>query len=195
MTTPSLRPPAVIAVLGAGNMGSGIAQACAQAGFVVRVRDVDEPTVHKGRERIEKMLAGAIERQKMSPARRDEVLGRVTFTTDLTAAVAGAALVVEAVFEEVAVKRAVFAEIAPQVSAETIVATNTSSLSVAELSEGSPIRGGSRVSTSSIRRRSTSSSRSSGDPRAIERRSGSSSGSATCCARSRSRPRTRPASA
>ena len=138
MTTPSLRPPAAVAVLGAGNMGSGIAQACAQAGFAVRVRDVDEPTVRRGRERVEKMLAGAIERKKMTPARRDEVLARITFTTDLPSAVAGAALVVEAVFEELSVKRSVFAEIAPLVGAGTIVATNTSSLRVAELGEGLP---------------------------------------------------------
>ncbi len=83
MPETSLRPPAAVAVLGAGNMGSGIAQACAQAGFQVRVRDVDHPSLQKGRERIEKMLAGAIERKKMTPARRDDVLARITFTTEL----------------------------------------------------------------------------------------------------------------
>jgi len=139
MTTVSLRPPASVAILGAGNMGSGIAQACAQAGFTVRVRDVDEPSLTKGRERVESMLAGAIQRQKMTPAKRDEVLGRLTFTRSLEAAVHGAALVIEAVFEELAVKRAVFAEMAPFVAADTIVATNTSSLSVTELGAGFPL--------------------------------------------------------
>ena len=138
MTVPSLRPPAVIAVLGGGNMGSGIAQAAAQAGFSVRVRDVDAPAIDRGRGLIAKMLAGAIERKKMTPARRDEVLGRITFTTDLAEAVRGAALVVEAVFEEVGVKRALFHDLAPLVGPETIVATNTSSLSVTELGEGFP---------------------------------------------------------
>ncbi|MGD0257201.1 MAG: enoyl-CoA hydratase-related protein [Thermoplasmata archaeon] len=138
MSTVSLRPPATVAVLGAGNMGSGIAQACAQAGFVVRVRDVDDPAIAKGRERIETMLAGAIQRKKMTPAKRDEVLSRLSFTKSLEEAVRGAALVIEAVFEEVPVKRAVFAEMAPFVGAEAIVATNTSSLSVTELGQGFP---------------------------------------------------------
>ena len=87
MSTVSLRPPATVAVLGAGNMGSGIAQACAQAGFVVRVRDVDDPAIAKGRERIETMLAGAIQRKKMTPAKRDEVLSRLSFTKSLEEAV------------------------------------------------------------------------------------------------------------
>ncbi|EQD39893.1 3-hydroxyacyl-CoA dehydrogenase, NAD binding domain protein, partial [mine drainage metagenome] len=119
-------------------MGSGIAQACAQAGFAVRVRDVDAPSLARGRSRIEGMLQGAIDRKKLTAAKRDEVLGRIVFTTDLAAAVAGAALVVEAVFEEIEVKRAVFREIAPLVGPETIVATNTSSLRVADLGEGVP---------------------------------------------------------
>jgi enoyl-CoA hydratase / 3-hydroxyacyl-CoA dehydrogenase len=133
-----LRPPAAIAVLGAGNMGSGIAQACAPAGFAVRVRDVDEATLSLGRQRLEKMLAGAIERKKMTAARRDEVLGRLRFTTDIGEAVRGAALVVEAVFEELSVKRAVFTEVATHVEADAIVATNTSSLRVTELAQGFP---------------------------------------------------------
>jgi len=138
MPVPSLRPPAIVGVLGGGNMGSGIAQACAQAGFVVRVRDVDAAAIARGRGLIEKMLAGAIERKKLSPKKRDEVLARITFTTDLTEAVQGASLVVEAVFEEIEVKRALFREIAPLVGHDSIVATNTSSLSVTELGEGFP---------------------------------------------------------
>lgn len=138
MVPPSLRPPATVAVLGGGNMGSGIAQACAQAGFAVRVRDVDAPSIARGRGLIERMLTGAVERKKLTPAKRDDVLARVTFTTDLSEAVRGAALVIEAVFEEESVKRALFAEVAPLVAPDTIVATNTSSLSVTALGEGFP---------------------------------------------------------
>jgi len=138
MTAPSLRTTGPVAVLGGGNMGSGIAQACAQAGYTVRVRDVDDMAVARGQALIEKTLAGAIERKKMTPAKRDEVLGRITFGTDLGAAVDWAALVVEAVFEEESVKRALFDEIRPLVAPDTIVATNTSSLSVASLGEGFP---------------------------------------------------------
>src|SRR5580658_377019 len=138
MSIPLLRPPAIVAVLGGGNMGSGIAQACAQAGFSVRVRDVDAPAIARGRSLIEKMLTGAVERKKLTTAKRDEVLSRVTFTTDLREAVDGAALVIEAVFEEESVKRALFAQVAPLVGPDTIVATNTSSLSVSALAEGFP---------------------------------------------------------
>jgi enoyl-CoA hydratase / 3-hydroxyacyl-CoA dehydrogenase len=134
----SLRPPAIVAVLGGGNMGSGIAQACAQAGFTVRVRDVDAASIARGRGLMEKMLAGAVERKKLTAPKRDEVLARVTFTTDLAEAVTGAALVIEAVFEEESVKRTLFAQIAPLVGPETFVATNTSSLSVTALADGFP---------------------------------------------------------
>ncbi|MGD0250421.1 MAG: 3-hydroxyacyl-CoA dehydrogenase NAD-binding domain-containing protein, partial [Thermoplasmata archaeon] len=138
MSARSLRLSGPVAVLGGGNMGSGIAQACAQAGFSVRVRDVDATAVDRGRGLIERMLAGAIERKKMTGAKRDEVLGHITFGTDLAEAVTGAALVIEAVFEEEAVKRALFQEAAPLVEPDAIVATNTSSLSVGALGKGFP---------------------------------------------------------
>jgi enoyl-CoA hydratase / 3-hydroxyacyl-CoA dehydrogenase len=138
MSERSLRPPAPVAVIGAGNMGSGIAQACAQAGFTVRVRDIDAPSVARGRSLIQKTLDGAIERKKMTEAERDAVLARVSFGTDLTEAVEGASLVIEAVFEDEAVKRALLEEVAPLVRPATIVATNTSSLSVSTLGKGFP---------------------------------------------------------
>lgn len=133
---PSIRPPAIVAVLGAGNMGSGIAQTCAEAGFTVRVRDVDAPAIARGRSLLEKTLEGAIARGKATTAHRDEVLARISFTTDLGQALAGSALVIEAVFEEELVKHALFAEVAPLVGPTTIVATNTSSFSVTALARG-----------------------------------------------------------
>ena len=138
MTGPTLRPPAAVAVLGGGTMGAGIAQACAAAGFPVRVRDVDAASLARGRGILEKSLAGAIERRKMTPARRDEILARIAFTTDLSAAVPGASLVIEAVFEDAAVKQALFREVASLAEAGTLVATNTSSLSVTALAAGFP---------------------------------------------------------
>ena len=138
MSAAGLHPPRTIAVLGGGNMGSGIAQACAQAGFAVRVRDVDDAALARGRGLIEKMLQGAIDRQKLTPAKRDQVLGRIDFGTDLKAAVDGAALVIEAVFEDEKIKRQLFEEIAPLVGPTAIVATNTSSLSVSALAKGFP---------------------------------------------------------
>ena len=127
-----------VCVLGAGNMGSGIAQAFAEAGFEVRVRDVSEPMTARGRSLIEQTLEGAIRRHKSTPERAKKILGQVRFTTDLPSAVQGARLVVEAVFEEEAIKHRLFSDISPLVGPETIVATNTSSLSVSGLAEGFP---------------------------------------------------------
>ena len=138
MTVLPLRPPAVIGVLGGGNMGSGIAQACAQAGFTVRVRDIDAAAIARGRGFLEKMLSGAVERKKMTPAKKEEVQNRVSFSTDLAETVRDAVLVIEAVFEDREVKRALFAELAPLVARDAVVATNTSSLSVTELAEAFP---------------------------------------------------------
>jgi enoyl-CoA hydratase/3-hydroxyacyl-CoA dehydrogenase len=141
MTARKLAPPDVVAVLGSGNMGSGIAQACAQAGFTVRVRDLTTAQIDKGRAQLERMLDGAVQRKKMTAAQREEVVRRITFTTDLAAAVRGAALVIEAVFEDEAVKRALFAEVAPLVADDTFVVTNTSSLAVSRLAEAFPTPG------------------------------------------------------
>jgi enoyl-CoA hydratase/3-hydroxyacyl-CoA dehydrogenase len=134
----AVSPPEIVTVLGAGNMGSGIAQAAAQAGYEVRVRDVTDAMIARGRSLIEKTLDGAIQRKKSTPAKKAEILARIHFTTDLATAVKGSALVIEAVFEELDVKRSLFRELGPLVDADTIVATNTSSLSVTRLAEGFP---------------------------------------------------------
>jgi enoyl-CoA hydratase / 3-hydroxyacyl-CoA dehydrogenase len=133
-----LAPPDAIAVLGSGNMGSGIAQTCAQAGFSVRVRDLTDAQIARGRSTIEATLDGAIRRKKITAAQRTEILGRIQFTTNLGEAVRGAKLVIEAVFEEEAVKKAVFEEAAPDLDPSAIVATNTSSLSVSRLAKYLP---------------------------------------------------------
>ena len=137
MSSPS-PSPSVVAVIGAGNMGSGIAQACAQAGCSVWVRDVDQRMLDRGRGLVETTLQGAIDRKKMTPATRDSVLGRITFTTRLDEAVRDAHIVVEAVFEDLEVKRALLRELAPHVRPDAIVATNTSSLSVTTLAAECP---------------------------------------------------------
>jgi enoyl-CoA hydratase / 3-hydroxyacyl-CoA dehydrogenase len=138
ITEAKLAPPGPVAVLGAGTMGSGIAQACAAAGFSVRMRDVDAAAIARGRGLLERSLAGAVERKKMTPTARDDLLRRIELTTQLAEAVRGATLVVEAVFEEEAVKRALFEEVARLVEPTTVVATNTSSLSVTSLGAGFP---------------------------------------------------------
>jgi enoyl-CoA hydratase / 3-hydroxyacyl-CoA dehydrogenase len=131
-------PGSPVAVLGAGTMGSGIGQAFAQAGYPVRLYDLTEPLVGKARERIEATLAGAVERKKLSSGERDRVLSRLFFSTDLTAVTGEARLVVEAVFEEEKVKRTLFEHLSSIISDDTLVATNTSSLSVTRLQEPFP---------------------------------------------------------
>ena len=138
MVSNRVLPPGPVAVLGAGTMGAGIAQACATAGYSVRVRDVDDAALVRGRGIVEKTLAGAVERKKMSSATREEVLARLAFTTDVGEACRGVSLVVEAVFEEERVKQALFSEVAALVGPSAIVATNTSSLSVSALGRGFP---------------------------------------------------------
>jgi enoyl-CoA hydratase / 3-hydroxyacyl-CoA dehydrogenase len=135
---PSVPPGSPVAVLGAGNMGSGIGQAFAQAGYQVRLYDLTEPLVTKARSRIESTLAGAVERKKLSAEERDRVLSRIFFSTDLTAVTGQARLVVEAVFEEEKVKQELFEQLAPLISNDAMVTTNTSSLSVTRLQEPFP---------------------------------------------------------
>ncbi|MCI4355478.1 MAG: 3-hydroxyacyl-CoA dehydrogenase family protein, partial [Thermoplasmata archaeon] len=141
MTAVELTPPNIVTVLGSGNMGSGIAQACAQAGFKVRVRDLTDAQLARGRAGVERTLDGAIQRRKITQEQRNAILDRIEFTTDLAAATRDAVLVIEAVFEEESVKRALFEELAPLVGPATIVATNTSSLSVSRLAKGFPSPG------------------------------------------------------
>ena len=131
-----LRRGEPVTVLGAGNMGSGIAQACAQAGFPVRVRDLSPQDLDRGRAAISSTLEGAIKRGKLTPEGKGEVLSRVQFTTSLDEALAGTRLVIEAVFEEEKVKRPLFESVVPKVPRDTLVVSNTSSLSIASLFDG-----------------------------------------------------------
>src|SRR5688572_28918174 len=109
------RPPVArgmtgkIAVIGAGQMGNGIAQVAAQAGYAVVMRDVEDRFVEKGLATIRRNLDRAVEKGRMKPEERDAVLGRVAGTTDLKRC-ADADLVVEAVVEHLDVKRHLFQE-------------------------------------------------------------------------------------
>jgi len=124
-----------VAVLGAGTMGHGIAQVSAMAGHEVWLRDVDREFVDDGIDAIESNLQGGIERDKVTPDERDATLERVTGTVDLAEAVGGADLVVEAVPEDLDLKRETFAEVEAGVDADAVIATNTSSLSVTAVAD------------------------------------------------------------
>lgn len=118
-----------VGVLGCGLMGSGIAQAAATAGYRTVVRDTAEAQLGKGKAGIEKSLARFVEKGKLTAAERDAALGRLSFTTD-AAALAGSGLIIEAVTEDLVLKNALFHELDARCGADTIFASNTSSLSI-----------------------------------------------------------------
>ena len=121
-----------VGVLGCGLMGSGIAQVCAQSGYRTIVREVDDALVTKGLGRIEKFLAGGVARKKISAEDRDRALANLSGTTR-AADLADVDLVIEAIVENLDAKRQMFAELDDVVRAETVFASNTSSLCITEL--------------------------------------------------------------
>ena len=119
-----------IAVVGAGTMGAGIAESAALAGLSVVMVDVREEALDLGRNTIEKDLKRRVKKGRLSEEERRASVGRVSTATALGAC-AGAPVIIEAVVEDIAVKSEVFADLEGVVTSETVLATNTSSLSVA----------------------------------------------------------------
>jgi len=122
-----------VAVIGAGTMGHGIAQVCAAAGSTVRLYDVSEEAAQAGVDRIRSNLAKGIDRGKVTEAGRDGVLSRVSPTTSLRDASTGADLVIEAAPEAMELKEKIFGEVASAAPEHAILASNTSSLSIARI--------------------------------------------------------------
>ena len=121
-----------IGIAGAGTMGHGIAQVAAQSGYQVILVDVVPAALERGRAQIGKGLERLVVKGKLAAEDRDQALGRLTTGGDL-AALAGADLVVEAVVEREDVKRNVLSELDRVCPAQTILATNTSSISITRL--------------------------------------------------------------
>ncbi len=121
-----------VGVVGAGLMGSGIVEQAARSGYRVVMREIDEGALSAGTRRIDTSMARAIERGKMSTAERDEVLDRIEGTTDLNA-MAGCDLVIEAIVENLDLKKSVFRELDRITRPEAILASNTSSVSITAL--------------------------------------------------------------
>ncbi len=119
-----------IQVVGAGQMGSGIAQVAAQAGLAVHLADVDEATLGKGLETIEKNLSRSVEKERISQEEMDEALARIASGTEYAA---DADLAIEAVVETVEVKAEVFRALDERLGEDAILASNTSSISITEL--------------------------------------------------------------
>jgi len=126
------KPPREIAVVGAGLMGSGIAQAAAIGGAEVRLRDVDDATVVRGLASVRKLTRDAGRKGVVDRREAQRVVARVTGTTDLSG-FRRAELAIEAVFEDLALKRRVLAELETVMRDDAVIASNTSAIPIAEI--------------------------------------------------------------
>ncbi|RLM34901.1 3-hydroxyacyl-CoA dehydrogenase family protein [Haloarcula sp. Atlit-120R] len=125
-----------VAILGAGTMGHGIAQVSAMAGHDVFLRDIESDIVDDGLAAIESNLEEGIAREKVSEPTAEAALDRLTGTTSLEEAVTGADLVVEAVPEDMEIKHETLTAVESHVDPATLIASNTSSLSLTEIASG-----------------------------------------------------------
>ncbi len=122
-----------IVVIGAGLMGSGIAYISAWNGLEVKMVDIKEEFIEKGMERIRTDVMTGIDKGKMTMSEAEGLMGRLSATTNLEEAVKDADLVIEAIFENMKVKKEVFGTVDAAAPAHTVIASNTSSLSIDEL--------------------------------------------------------------
>ena len=130
-----------VAIIGAGNMGSGIAQKSAQEGFNVQMVDREAQYVARGRSIIENFLQEAIERRIFSQDEVNATLGRISDVVGTENTAEDTDLVIEAVFEDFGIKTSVFSTLDEVCGEETILASNTSSLSVNALAEATGLFG------------------------------------------------------
>ncbi len=126
----------VIGVIGAGQMGSGISQVSAQAGYQVFLSDVDLNRAQAGKDGIAKALAKLVEREKIDATSRDEILARIEPVAGTTA-FAAADLIIEAATEREEIKRAIFTEVGKVLRDDAILASNTSSIPITRMAQAS----------------------------------------------------------
>ncbi|MDH3591648.1 MAG: 3-hydroxyacyl-CoA dehydrogenase NAD-binding domain-containing protein, partial [Planctomycetota bacterium] len=119
-----------VLVIGAGTMGHGIAQVAAAAGREAALHDVSDEAIARGIAAVGRDLARGVEKGKVEPETRDATLAKLTAAPDLDAAAAGADLIVEAVPEDLDLKRSLFSRLAGTARRDAVLATNTSSLSI-----------------------------------------------------------------
>ncbi len=124
-----------VAVIGAGTMGAGIAQVAAAAGHPVLLLDAQKGAAGKGRAGIENALARLVEKGRMEAHERDDLIGRISIADDLKD-LSRAGLVIEAIVEDLEIKRKVFAELEAILANDAIIASNTSSISITALAAG-----------------------------------------------------------
>jgi 3-hydroxyacyl-CoA dehydrogenase len=124
-----------VGVMGAGTMGSGIAQVAAQAGFEIILQDLSEAFVKKGIEKIEKNLAKSVEKGRLTPEEKEKILRRIHLTTKMED-LKDAELIIEAVFEDLELKAGLFKQLDALCPPETILVSNTSTLSITRMAAG-----------------------------------------------------------
>lgn len=126
-----------VGVIGAGQMGAGIAQVAAQVGYRVLLSDVDVARAETGKAGIARQLGRLVEKEKLTAAARDKALGRITPIGDV-AAFAEAELVIEAATEREEIKRAIFGTVGAVLRDDAILASNTSSIPITRLAQAAP---------------------------------------------------------
>lgn len=122
-----------VAVIGAGTMGNGIAHTFAQSGFKVQLIDVSETALNKGIATIGKNLDRMVEKEKISEVQKEKTLGNITTFTNITEGVEYASLVIEAATENLDLKLKIFKQLDEDCPDDTILATNTSSISITQI--------------------------------------------------------------
>lgn len=127
----------IIGIIGAGQMGAGIAQVSAQAGYSVLLSDVDLARAEAGKATVAKGLQRLIDREKLDEATRDAVLARITPVAG-SASFADADLVIEAATEREDIKRSIFADVGKVLRDDAILASNTSSIPITRMAQASP---------------------------------------------------------
>src|SRR4030042_5302278 len=130
-------------VLGAGSMGAQIAALAAESGFNVRIRDIEDKFLQRGRQIISDMYAKRIKRGSFTEERKKAVMDRISFLLDLKEAVKDADYILEAVPEILELKQKVFKEVSRLCPPDAILATNTSSLSITDIANA--VQGPGRV--------------------------------------------------
>ena len=124
-----------IAVLGAGDMGHGVAELAALKGFDVRLRDIQDDILQRASEKVRASLDKLVSKQQLTKEAADAAFARIRTTTSLAQAVADADLVIEAVPEKVEIKHSVFREVEPLAKPTAVLASNTSAIRIQEIAE------------------------------------------------------------
>ncbi len=122
-----------VCIIGSGIMGHGITQLVATSGIEVGLMDINEELLNKAKSKIEGSLDKFVKKEKISQADRDSAMSRITFTTDLGEAVKNAGLVIEAVSENIELKKKIFQDVDKLADSKAILASNTSQYSITEI--------------------------------------------------------------